>query len=147
QLQAVRDGRVRPVPLAAVGERVRRDVHHAHDQAAVDTGEAGEPGGRHWGGTGSRPGVRPSCRRSPASPVLRTTRRSPKLGQTRNASASRAASAILGVCLVLGKTKKRGCQTGQNLALNLYSDSIWNHLDRKMSTERQARSTGPAPIF
>ena len=77
---------------------------------------------------------------------MRAIRRSSSRGQTRNASASSAASAILGASLVLGKTKKRGCQTGQNLALNLYSDSIWNHLDMKMSTDRQARSTGPAPI-
>src|SRR2546429_5157987 len=116
---------------AAVGERVGRDVHHAHYQAAVLGGEL-----RHGR----------SLRRMLLRPSLRAIRRSSSCGQTRTASASSAASAILGASLVLGKTKKRGCQTGQNLALNLYSDSIWNHLDMKMSTDRQARSTGPAPI-
>src|SRR6266487_384454 len=131
QVQAVRDGRVRPVPQAAVGERVGRDVHHAHQQAVVLGGQL-----RHGR----------SLRRILPRPSLCAIRRSSSRGQTRNASASSAASAILGASLVLGKTKKRGCQTGQNLALNLYSDSIWNHLDMKMSTDRQARSTGPAPI-
>ena len=94
------------------------------------------------------------CTAQPSADLARThggracaaIRRSSSRGQTRNASASSAASAILGASLVLGKTKNRGCQTGQNLALNLYSDSIWNHLDMKISTERQALSTGPAPI-
>ena len=44
------------------------------------------------------------------------------------------------------KTRKRGTHSGWNLALNLYSDSIWNQRDRKTSSPRQPRSTGPAPI-
>ena len=47
---------------------------------------------------------------------------------------------------MFGKTRNRGTHSGPNLALNLYSDSIWNHRDRKIRIPRQARSTGPAPM-
>ena len=78
--------------------------------------------------------------------MTRAILRSSSRGQTRNASASSAASAILGVSLVLGKMKNLGSQTGLNFALNLYSDSIWNHLEANSSSERHARRTGPAPM-
>src|SRR5258708_23500969 len=68
------------------------------------------------------------------------------LGQTMKASASSAARTIRGASLRPGKTKNLGSHTGLNLALNLYSDSIWNQRDRKTSRPRQTLSTGPAPI-
>src|SRR5260370_1103082 len=58
------------------------------------------------------------------SPSLRAIRRTSTVGQTRKASASRAARPILGMSLVPVKTKNRGTHSGQNFALNLYSDSI-----------------------
>ena len=79
-------------------------------------------------------------------PSLRASRRSWSRGQTRNASASRAAIAIRGASLVPGKTKNRGCHSGQNLALNLYRDSIWNHLDAKISTDAPGPQHRQAPI-
>src|SRR6202012_858168 len=134
--------------LAAVGERVRRDVHYPHDQAPARPGQAREGPGRERHRVSA--GVRRSLLRSLPRPifraVLRASRRSSTRGQTRKASASSAASAILGTSVALVKTKNRGCQGGLNLALNLYSDSIGSHLEAKISTERQALSTGPAPI-
>ena len=61
-------------------------------------------------------------------------------------SACMIANPIRGRSRELGKTRKRGTHSGWNLALNLYSDSIWNQRDRNTSSPRQPRSTGPAPI-
>ncbi len=49
QVQPVLDGRVRPEPPAAVGERVGRHVHHAHDQCLARARQASKPGQRCTG--------------------------------------------------------------------------------------------------
>src|SRR5262244_472639 len=103
---------------------------------AADTGAAG-PATRsaaqhpvsagHRGQRGAAPGGRRAGRNRRArrvSPSRRAILRTSTVGQTRNASASMAARATRGASLVPENTKKRGTHSGQNLALNLYSDSI-----------------------
>ena len=118
QLQAVRDGGLGLEPLAAVGEGVGRHVDHAHDDAARSS-------------TAVPPVVEPRA----AS------------GQVRNASASRAAIADPGqVGRRAGRPGTAAPTPGWNLALNRYSDSIWNQREANSSTRRQAREHRPAPI-
>src|SRR5215472_1371821 len=148
-------------PRAAVGERVRGDVDDAHDQAAARVRQASgmcppehrrarlvSHGAnlRRYAVARDRRAAAPSRRPTLPSPSLRAILRTSTVGQTRKASASRAARAILGTSLVPVKTMNRGTHSGQNFALNLYSDSIWNQRDMNSSVRRQARSTGPAPI-
>ena len=68
QLQAVLDRRRRVEPRAAVGERVRRDVDDAHDQAA---GRPGRPSGR----PGARGLTRPRAVRPAIAPLLESPAR------------------------------------------------------------------------
>ncbi len=71
-------------------------------------------------------------------PSLRATRRSSSRGQTRNVSASRAGHRDQRRPWCSG-TRRTAAADRAELALNLYSDSIWNHLDRKISTDRRAQ--------
>ena len=45
-----------------------------------------------------------------------------------------------------GKHRNRGVQTGWYLAFARYSDSSCHHFDPTISSARQSRSTGPAPM-
>src|SRR5262249_10829360 len=87
-----------------------------HPGQRPGTSQRGAPPG------GGRAGRNRRARR--VSPSRRAILRTSTVGQTRNASASKAARATRGASLVPENTKKRGTHSGQNLALNLYSDSI-----------------------
>ena len=133
-------GRAPEPDNSPVAAHVAREVSpRARLADGCGTGRArviGRPGRRvRWaGGTRlTRPAGAGPCPARAGAP----SRRISSFGHTRKASASRAARATRGASEAPGKTKNRGTQTGANLALNLYSDSIWN--------QREANSRIRAP--
>ena len=158
--EAVGDRRVGPEPLPAVGEGVRGDVDHAHDQAPRRgrgdprrlqrvAGHGRQSTVAAWHGAAARPAraavaavaavARRSRPRAGRRPSLRASRRVSSVGPDQEGLGLQRGQADRGASLVPGKTMNRGTQSGRNLALNRYSDSIWNHRDMKSRMRRQAR--------